>query len=209
MPVKKLAFEVDFDYFLLNFWPRIAVKYHNPMITATTIWTEIYSVIKGSAQSHQYVGWYIPKFQYLNMSNESKSLIPYALREQIFEIFYQYEDWKCKQGGYDLLDVVNYILNQIRFGKYYMTPIHYMMVDEVQDLPHAILLLLSQVTEQGMFFCGDTAQNIAQGVGFRFCDLQHIFEKKNFEYTQKYAPPSIHQLTVCHLARSATFSFFF
>jgi superfamily I DNA and RNA helicase len=54
------------------------------------------------------------------------------------------------------------------------------MIDEVQDLPHALLLLLSKISEQGLFFAGDTAQNIAKGVGFRFCDLKSIFSSHFF-----------------------------
>ena len=55
-----------------------------------------------------------------------------------------------------------------------------MMIDEVQDLPHAILLLFIKITEQGLFFAGDTAQTLAQGVGFRFCDMRNVFDDKNF-----------------------------
>ncbi len=79
-----------------------------------------------------------------------------------------------------MMDVVNYILSQIRSGRYNGPPIHYMMIDEVQDLPHATLYLLMKVTEQGIFLSGDTAQTIAQGVGFRFCDLRSLFNPINF-----------------------------
>ncbi len=75
------------------------------------------------------------------------------------------------------MDVVNYMLNQIRYGHYFGQSIHYMMIDEVQDLPHAVILLLIKVTEQGLFLSGDTAQTIAQGVGFRFSDLITLINK--------------------------------
>jgi len=55
------------------------------------------------------------------------------------------------------------------------------MVDEVQDLPHCAILLFSKLAEQGLFFSGDTAQNIAKGVAFRFCDLKKLFDKQYFE----------------------------
>lgn len=56
-----MAFEVDYDYFKIYFWPTVA---HNHDITsnnlnASTVWTEIYSYIKGSASAHLYPGWYI------------------------------------------------------------------------------------------------------------------------------------------------------
>ena len=55
------------------------------------------------------------------------------------------------------MDVVNYIVNQLNWYGYNGPPIHFIMVDEVQDLTHSILLLLLKVTEQSLFFAGDTA----------------------------------------------------
>ena len=60
-----------------------------------------------------------------------------------------------------------------------------MMVYEIQDLLHAILVLLMKVTEQGLFFSGDTAQTIAKRVVFRFCDINHatpvVKERSNLD----------------------------
>lgn len=36
----------------------------------------------------------------------------------IYETFCQYERWKIRNGGYDIMDAVNYILNVIRFRGY-------------------------------------------------------------------------------------------
>lgn len=70
------------------------------------------------------------------------------------------------------------------------------MIDEVQDLSHATILLLARVTEQGLFFAGDTAQTIANGVGFRFSDLAYLFNSNMSHYPHICKPPTIHQLTV-------------
>ena len=74
------------------------------------------------------------------------------------------------------MDAVNYVLNVIRFKGYPGPEIHYLMIDEVQDLPHAIIYLLSKTALYGVFYSGDTAQTIAKGVGFRFCDLKSLFD---------------------------------
>ena len=66
------------------------------------------------------------------------------------------------------------------------------MVDEVQDLPHSVLILLSRLANNGLFFSGDTAQNIAKGVGFRFCDLRHVFTSNN----KVLKKPVVKQLSV-------------
>ena len=77
------------------------------------------------------------------------------------------------------------------------------MIDEVQDLPHATIVLLSKVTEQGLFFSGDTAQTISKGVGLRFCDLSAVFNQnlpmkqpKNFKAPIVFKAPVVKQLTV-------------
>jgi superfamily I DNA and RNA helicase len=66
------------------------------------------------------------------------------------------------------MDVVNYINIQLVNNNYFGPPIHYLMIDEVQDLPHSILFLFSNIASKGVFYCGDTAQTIAKGVAFRF-----------------------------------------
>mmetsp|Transcript_28153 Transcript_28153/g.27860 ORF Transcript_28153/g.27860 Transcript_28153/m.27860 type:complete len:410 (+) Transcript_28153:265-1494(+) len=102
----------------------------------------------------------------------------------------QYERWKCCENAYDFQDVVNYVLNQVNNQNYYGCPMHYMMVDEVQDLTPATLALLLEVTQQKLFFSGDTAQTIAKGVGFRFCDLSSLFKTSRLEV------PAVRQLTM-------------
>lgn len=190
-----MSFEVDFDYFAMHFWPHIKKRYYTDKnISAHMIWTEIYSTIKGGATSHFYPGGYLPekiyieKCQNMFLTNDQK--------KEIYESFCQYERWKAKMMAYDLIDVVNYINIQLRWSGYYGPSIHYLMIDEVQDLPHCILYLLSRVAEQGVFFSGDTAQTIAKGVGFRFGDLRSMFDRKHFNSELKLEKPSVLQLTV-------------
>ncbi len=79
------------------------------------------------------------------------------------------------------MDAVNYILNYIRTRGYTGPEIHYVMIDEVQDLPHSMIYLLSKTALYGVFYSGDTAQTIAKGVGFRFCDLKSLFDSRQFD----------------------------
>ena len=44
------------------------------------------------------------------------------------------------------MDAVNYILINIKKSHYNFHKIHYLMVDEVQDLPDNVLILLKKVT---------------------------------------------------------------
>jgi superfamily I DNA/RNA helicase len=95
-----------------------------------------------------------------------------------------------------MMDVVNYILSQMRFRGYSGPSIHYLMIDEVQDLPHATLYMLAKIAQQGVFFSGDTAQTIAKGIGFRFGDLKSMFGQKHFDTELKLARPTVMQLTI-------------
>lgn len=47
-----------------------------------------------------------------------------------------------------------------------------------------------------MFYSGDTAQTIAKGVGFRFCDLKSLFDPRLFDSSLALAKPAVKQLTV-------------
>ena len=70
------------------------------------------------------------------------------------------------------------------------------MIDEVQDLPHSIIYLLSKTVKYGVFYSGDTARTIAKGVGFRFCGLKNLFESRLVDVSLKLAKPVVKQLTV-------------
>ena len=70
-----------------------------------------------------------------------------------------------------------------------------MMVDEVQDLTHSTIFLLLKVNEQSLFFSGDTAQTIARRVGFRFCDLQGLFNSQESYNQLALEAPKVKQLT--------------
>jgi hypothetical protein len=63
-------------------------------------------------------------------------------------------------------------------------------------LPHAIIYLLSKTASYGVFYSGDTAQTIAKGVGFRFCDLKSLFDPRQFDSSLKMKKPIVKHLTV-------------
>ena len=52
-----------------------------------------------------------------------------------------------------------------------------MLIDECQDLTQAELSLLLEVAhdKDALYLCGDTAQTISRGVGFRFADVRTLF----------------------------------
>ena len=67
-----ISFEVDYEYFLVHFWPRMVKKYYSSRnITPHLVWTEIYSTIKGSSEAHQYPGQYLPEHAYIQATTNN------------------------------------------------------------------------------------------------------------------------------------------
>jgi hypothetical protein len=104
-----MSFEVDFNQFRVYFWPHVLRRYTDLHLTAANVWNEIYSVIKGSAESHLKASWALTKLDYLRV-RESRSFLTREQRESVYDIFLNYERWKVAAKGYDLMDFVNYIL---------------------------------------------------------------------------------------------------
>ena len=96
----------------------------------------------------------------------------------MYIIYFLYEQWKQENNSYDINDLVNHIHRQLKLD--FLRDchvIHFLMLDEVQDLTQNILSLFVSMVERNIFFCGDTAQTIAKGIGFRFYDLKSVFAK--------------------------------
>lgn len=56
--------------------------------------------------------------------------------------------------------------------------------------------MFSKTVRYGVFYSGDTAQTIAKGIGFRFCDLKNLFDPKQFDHCLNLKKPVVKQLTV-------------
>lgn len=121
------------------------------------VWGQISTFIKGDLDCHSYPGFYLPEKVYLRTQNEKKSILAQEEKKKVYEIFLAYEKWKLIRKAYDFNDIVNYILNEIKYFRYKGQTIHFLFIDEVQDLNRATLLLLTKLTELTVFMAGDTA----------------------------------------------------
>lgn len=89
------------------------------------------------------------------------------------------------------MDLVHHINSSGKLNQRYYNDmrINYLMIDEVQDLTPKTLQLLLKITNERVFFAGDTAQTIAKGVGARFSDLSTLlstFGTKVIQLTTNY-----------------------
>ncbi|CAD8097528.1 unnamed protein product [Paramecium primaurelia] len=165
--------EVTQDVFVRVFWPKIVVtiksQFQMPKcFDPIYVWSEICTKIKGHETSHKYPDRFMnfDNYQYLSELNQDECSF-------IYEAFQIYEQYKYQLGYYDLLDVVNHINQELANGNDFIEKIHYLLLDELQDVPRAVLILLDQLTELGLFCCGDNAQNIAKGISQKFCEIQN------------------------------------
>ena len=198
------SIEVDYDFFLVRIWPHIRMK-GRPHLTSSMVWAEIMNRVKGSTEAHTYRFGYVIESDYLNIAARNAPRAgeagPNEMSRQdykdLFEIVMRYERWKQREGAFDVCDVVNHILYNLMAGERYLgPPLHFLMCDEVQDLPPACLLLLARLGNH-CFFSGDSAQTIAKGVGFRFSQLVNLFRSSPHALQNAAAPlPVIRQLSV-------------
>lgn len=115
---------------------------------------------------------YLSRDEYLALASKQSPLEP-AMRPAAYDAFEEYLKKKKKNGLYDVCDLVFHLKTQQRRH----SPLHKVVIDEVQDLTMAELALLHDTSadEDGFFICGDTAQTITRGVGFRFTDVKLLF----------------------------------
>ncbi|CAD8069898.1 unnamed protein product [Paramecium sonneborni] len=166
--------EVTLDVFERVFWPKIVRELKKEYFDVSTfdptlVWSEICTKIKGHETSHEYPD------KYMNFENYSyyHRVLSEVQTKLLYKAFETYERLKQSYGYYDLLDIVNHINYELTQGNDVLECVHYLMLDELQDVPRAILVLLDRMAEFGLFCCGDNAQNIAKGIGFKFFEVQN------------------------------------
>ena len=166
--------EVNYEHFRIHFWNKYYDKKGKKVgISSSMAWKEIFTYIKGSVKSHEYPNYYLPFEEYTNLKKPT-SILTKEDEKNVYDIFLTYQAWMDENNHHDILDILNHVLDNIKWG-YQGIPIHEIICDEVQDLPPAYFLFLEIITEEKLIFSGDTAQSIVEGVGFRFQDIRYIF----------------------------------
>ncbi|CAD8202580.1 unnamed protein product [Paramecium octaurelia] len=174
--------EVTFDLFLNWIWPKIVkkIEHQNQKIKKldpALVWYEIMSKIKGHATSYQYPN------RYMNYDNYSyyHKVLSDEYTKLLYKAFENYEMIKQNLGYYDLLDVVNHINYELQYGNDVIENVHYLILDELQDIPNAVFILLNQIADFGLICCGDNAQNIQKGTGQQFVEFRNLLNDSNLK----------------------------
>ncbi|KAK2383851.1 P-loop containing nucleoside triphosphate hydrolase superfamily protein [Trifolium repens] len=172
--------QVTYERFDSLYWPHFNSQY-TKTLDSSRVFTEIVSHIKGGMQSLEPGDGKLSRQDYLSLSENRSSSLNKQKREIIYDIYQSYENMKMDKEEFDLADIVADIHHRLRINKYEGDEMHFVYIDEVQDLTMSQIALFKYVcqnVEEGFVFCGDTAQTIARGIDFRFQDIKSLFYKK-------------------------------
>ncbi|KAI3729664.1 hypothetical protein L6452_18327 [Arctium lappa] len=175
------SMDVTYEKFCSRYWPHFNEKMTKNLYPSM-VYTEIMSVIKGGLttgdQAPSDYGGILSRDDYVALCDGRTSILDAQKRQIIYAIFLQYEKKKTEKGDFDLADLVNDLHRRLEVEGYNGDPIDYVYIDEVQDLSMRQIALFKYVctnVHEGFAFCGDTAQAIAKGIGFRFEDIRCLF----------------------------------
>ncbi|CAK71756.1 unnamed protein product (macronuclear) [Paramecium tetraurelia] len=190
--------EVTLESFKEFFWPKIMQEFHwtekaifselDPII----IWSEIITIIKGHEFSYLFPNFHLSQEEYKRSYSHNRQSQP----DQVFKIFLIYEKLKSKYDYYDILDLINHINYEQACCFDIIQYMHYIILDELQDVPKALLILLNRMTQIQLFLAGDNAQNIVKGIGMKFSEIKSCLEQeKNQTQSIRNSKTSLIQLS--------------
>jgi tetratricopeptide (TPR) repeat protein/phosphotransferase system HPr-like phosphotransfer protein len=169
-------------------------------IDASVLYREISSVIKGSMSAAEEGGCMSLETYVALSENRSSAGLNADERRHYYSLFEAYQDLKSREiEDYDIADFVYHVYSHLLSKNPLKLRFQNVYVDEVQDLTMLQVAILRFVCDdwKGFFFAGDTAQTIAQGVGFRFESLKDLFYKEilpTFKPEDNMKVPEVKQL---------------
>ena len=166
---KKEANENTFIMFYKNYLDSGGVKLD---LDPLEIYSQINSVIKGSLTSHLSKNNCISLDEYLK---KGRKLTDLPCLSTIYDICIKYENWKEFNNYFDMQDLVNHLIRQVKLEFKERKIFDYIFIDEIQDLTISEAYLLLLLTKNPKIFAGDTCQTISSINRFRFSDLKNIF----------------------------------
>jgi hypothetical protein len=167
-------------------------------LPASTVYREFYSFIRGSAGAMASPLGQLSRAEYCALATKMTA-VGVEQRELIYDLYEQFDRRKRQLHLYDTMDVLRHLHAQQRQAgaeRPRHSPLHRMLIDECQDLTQAELALLLEVAhdKDALYLCGDAAQTISRGVGFRFADVRTLFHAHSER--GEAAMPALRSLTI-------------
>ena len=169
--------EINEDTFYNNFNTQIQsnkiLNNDKSHVSTYEVYSNIISIIKGSIKS--YLVGAISLEDYLSTGKKVCSFDK-EQKNEIYNIFIQYEKWKYKNKYFDFQDVVNYLIREVNIE---LVPqnrkiFDLVFIDEVQDFSINQLYLLFLISRDIKVLAGDTCQTLSKINTFRFSDLNNV-----------------------------------
>ncbi|KAG8929887.1 hypothetical protein FRC02_004920 [Tulasnella sp. 418] len=174
---------VTFNMFRRDIWPHFNQQLKSGL-SASLVWSEFMSVIKGSEEALCSGRGYVDRLTYETMRSKAGLT---SVRARIYDLFESYLRQKRDLRWYDHPERTHVLLRALSAVGLRGDLIDSLYVDEVQDnlLLDAGLLRKLCRSPHGMFWAGDSAQTIAVGSTFRFDEL------RSYLYRAEMSDPSV------------------
>ncbi|CAJ0759793.1 3516_t:CDS:10 [Entrophospora sp. SA101] len=178
---------VDYRLFAKKYWCHFN-DYYRKNFDCGLVFSE-FSIIKGFDSE----GEYLSREDYQVISTKKFPTFCYN-RDEIYDLFLEYEKKKTLNFDYDSIDLTIKILRHAKKEPLGGLQIHELYIDECQDNSIVDLALILKLFEHAdnIFFAGDIAQCISRGSSFRFQDLKALvykweLDRSKFIYNQPSA----------------------
>ena len=172
---------VDFNRFKNEFYDP---QYPNNNIDALIVWKAIRTFLRGSIESFQAKDKQLSRDYFVGEQlGKNRCKVPSHLRESIYDINLQYQQWVDEKGLWDDCHRINTLLLGIEDAKKSQTTIYEdkikktkIYVDEVQDYTQLEILLFFYIGAGpgALFLAGDPAQSVVEGTDFRFDEIRSV-----------------------------------
>ena len=171
----KEANETTFQKFYYDYLKNKKDELSQKLISININYLEIYaqlnSIIKGSYTSHLYSNNCISKEEY---KSKGRRLTDLPDLDSIYDICMKYELYKKKNNYFDIQDLTNHLIRQVKLELINVKLIDYLFIDEIQDLTISQIYLLILISRYIKVYAGDTCQTISKINRFRFSELKNI-----------------------------------
>ena len=176
-------------------WAKVDGWLSTSKLSASSVYREISSYIKGSAEAMEARHGYLSRQEYLDLPAKMTTVAP-EQRAAIYSVFERYMRKAKAQLTYDAADVVRHLRRKIGSIAGQYTRLDRVLLDEVQDQTQAEieLMLHAAADPRGFVIFGDTAQTISRGVGFRFADVKQLFWRADVPGGGGRCEPALHEL---------------
>jgi len=165
------TFQKFYRDYLKNKKDELSEKLISLNLNYLEIYAQLNSIIKGSYSSHLYSNNCISKEEY---KAKGRKLTDLPDLDSIYDICIKYEYYKKKNNYFDIQDLTNHLIRQVKLELIDIKLIDYLFIDEIQDLTINQIYLLILISRYIKVYAGDTCQTISKINRFRFSELKNI-----------------------------------